>query len=55
MPEGKEKIENHENSSIHGEAVSKMLITNYNLEKDTTVVRGIAEGERKQIERTEPS
>ena len=43
---GKEKIINHENSSIHEGAVSKLLVTNYNLEQNATVVKGLVEGRR---------
>ena len=49
---GVQKIAKHENSSIHGEAVAKMLEKSYNLEKCTTVVQRLQEAERKQIEKT---
>ena len=43
---GLEKIKNHEVSGIHSDAVSKMLVTRYTLEKDSTVVKSFIEGKK---------
>ena len=49
---GLEKIKNHEVSGIHSDAVSKMLLTRYTLEKGSTVVKGFIEGKKSRNNET---
>ena len=46
-----EKIKNHECSGIHSDTVSKMLVTRFTLEKNSTVLKGLLDAKKKEMDR----